>query len=64
MENETFAQAHCGARSHTLLSTSPFSPFVAGLPKDPPAYHQLATSVPGIKRRLSGHSRLARLGVD
>ena len=64
MENETFVIAHYGTNSNTLLSTSPLSPFAAGLPKDPPAYHQLAASVPGIKRHLSGHSQLARSGVD
>ena len=64
MENETFVIAHCGIYSHTLLSTTPFSPLAAGLPKDPSAYHQLATSIPGIKHRLSGPSQLARSGVD
>ena len=56
MENETFVIAHRGNDSNTLLSTSPLSPRAAGLLKDPPAYYQLATSVPGIKHRLSGHS--------
>ena len=51
-ENETFLIAHYGTHSNTLLSTSPLSPFAAALPKDPPAYHPLATSVTGIKRRF------------